>query len=63
MAVPKRFKFKSKKKSIVSINNNCEFITPLKNKYFLYHFYANIVQIIRSYTSRQDLKEKDMLDK
>lgn len=35
MAVPKRFKFKSKKKKFSTINNNSKFILPLNNKYFL----------------------------
>lgn len=35
MAVPKRFKFKSKKQKYTLINNNSKYITPLKDKYFL----------------------------
>lgn len=35
MAVPKRFKFKTKKKKFLQINNNQTYIKPLKNKYFL----------------------------
>lgn len=35
MAVPKRFKFKSKKKKFLQINNNQNYIKSLNNKYFL----------------------------
>ena len=35
MAVPKRFRFKSKKKKFLNINNNQNYIKPLNNKYFL----------------------------
>lgn len=35
MAVPKRFRFKTKKKSYSSINNNSTFILAYKNKFTL----------------------------
>lgn len=35
MAVPKRFKFKTKKKKFSQINNNSKFVLPCNNKYFL----------------------------
>ena len=33
MAVPKRFKFKTKKLMFNNINNNCTYIKPLINEY------------------------------
>lgn len=36
MAVPKRFRFKTKKKKFLHINNNQGYIKPLNNQYFLH---------------------------